>query len=479
MHVGQDLAPVTLQREVQPVRRLPVEPEQVISPRLVRLLRRRVVHRVPRVRDLQTTATHARQTTTHRLPHLQQLPGVQARLIRQREVDRVTQLRVRCRRDRVDTAIVRQTDETLTNLHLLLQRPPPDHLLQRPIHVVRLILSRRQQLDRRHRPGNAHRLARLVHVRPATRAAVILTPVYLAAQSPASEDARPHSLERHNRRTPRRLTRLLRANHQTTPVHEHRRASRALRVKHRTRLHPVEVHRAPHLPAVMHERIAHRPTVSDLAVRLNPVRSEETERGEIDDPLVSHQTRPSSGHATTDAASPPPTPSRQHARPPRLSRPSNPSPPGRPSSSRSDPRTGAPDPAATPEHPAPHTAPTSAPTGRPCAGATPPTASPTRKPAESATPAPTPQAHAQTRQGEGTRGSRPGNPPPAAPSACSRDDPTAPNPQPAAALTGYAHLHEPSSSLLADIASASRRGRHRANPPGLPNLCRRGDRRTV
>src|SRR5690606_8924491 len=154
----------------------------------------------------------------------------------------------------------------------------------------------------------------------------------LTALRPADEQRRPHTLREQHARTPRRLPALLRPHNDRTSVEERR--QQPARVRPRVRLDPVVVHRAEELPTVEHKRLALIHATRHLAVLLNPVSDEETERVqriEVQGELVSHQTRPSSGHATTDAASPPPTPSRRHARQPHPTRPSSPSPPDQPS----------------------------------------------------------------------------------------------------------------------------------------------------
>ena len=66
-------------------------------------------------------------------------------------------------------------------------------------------------------------------------------------------------------------------------VRERRCADRPLDVEDGIEADPVVPERAPELPAAVNERLAHRPAVGDLAMRLDPLGGEPSQSREVDD----------------------------------------------------------------------------------------------------------------------------------------------------------------------------------------------------
>src|SRR5690348_10456079 len=93
---SMDLATVSLQRIPKFRRRRLIVLEHVTRLALIGALRNRLLRGVPAVRGFHRPATHASETTTHRLRNTNQLVlcRVELRLVLQSERDRVTEPRL-------------------------------------------------------------------------------------------------------------------------------------------------------------------------------------------------------------------------------------------------------------------------------------------------------------------------------------------------------------------------------------------------
>ena len=128
-----------------------------------------------------------------------------------------------------------------------------------------------------------HRLARLVGVLPAARAAVIAASVDVALASPPAELVRADRLHDQQTRRPRTLANLLRRNNVSAPVRERLISRRVSRVERRVAADAVVVRGAPELPVVLDERLLALPPVRNLAMPSDPRVDQVAERREIDD----------------------------------------------------------------------------------------------------------------------------------------------------------------------------------------------------
>src|SRR5699024_2243678 len=169
------------------------------------------------------TTTHARQTTPLRTSNLHHAIALSpnARLILRHKRHALTQTRSSLRSHNINTATIRQTDELLTrpNDHIT-QRTLINHRPQRAVSIIRLILSRRRNLNERSRPRTPHRVPSLILKHPPAPTPMIRTPVRLTANSPPRKQDRPHSLSTHKRRNQRRLAPLLRPHKLRPPKHK-------------------------------------------------------------------------------------------------------------------------------------------------------------------------------------------------------------------------------------------------------------------
>src|SRR5699024_11330242 len=127
--------------------RLTEIPLHIISTREERLLPPAILRRVPSIRRLNRTTTHARQTTPLRTSNHHHAIALSpnARLILRHKRHALTQTRSSPRSDNINTATIRQTDELLTRPNdPITQRTLINHRPQRAVSIIRLILSRRR-----------------------------------------------------------------------------------------------------------------------------------------------------------------------------------------------------------------------------------------------------------------------------------------------------------------------------------------------
>jgi hypothetical protein len=128
----------------------------------VGLLRDAVLDGVPRVRGLEEPSARAREAAALRVAEL--VPAVRRqprlRLVLHAQMDALPEPRHRRRRDRLDQAPRREVDPRQARVREdARERPQLDHRLQRPPHVVGLVLRARRDLDVRRRPRPPDRLA--------------------------------------------------------------------------------------------------------------------------------------------------------------------------------------------------------------------------------------------------------------------------------------------------------------------------------
>ena len=77
------------------------------------------VHRIPRIRQLKHSSIHGHSATHHRVTNLEHAATTSpdAGFVTEHEVHRITKLRVRRSRHRVDATAVRKADEAFTDFH--------------------------------------------------------------------------------------------------------------------------------------------------------------------------------------------------------------------------------------------------------------------------------------------------------------------------------------------------------------------------
>ena len=165
------------------------------------------VHRIPRIRQLKHSSIHGHSATHNRVTNLEHAaaPSPDAGFVTKDEVHRITQLRVRRSRHRVDTATIRQPDETFTHLHQIGQVTIAHHRLQRTVDVRSLLFRSGEQLNQSCTTRHAHRLTRRIHVFETARATPVGAAERLAAFGPSTEHAWADTLKSSNSRTERRL----------------------------------------------------------------------------------------------------------------------------------------------------------------------------------------------------------------------------------------------------------------------------------
>src|SRR5699024_6316725 len=169
-----------------------------------------------------------------------------------------------------------------------------NHRHQLTPNIINLIIRSSHNLNQRRRVPATHRLTRQILKLPATRAAMIRTPIKIAFHSPTKKLRRTNSSKSNTGSRPRALTHLLRRNHlrptiNKSLIQQRLRQIRLISILSNTTI----ISRTPKLPIILTKRGTTLMPVRNTTMLLNPSRPQITKRRKINNKLkASHLDRP-------------------------------------------------------------------------------------------------------------------------------------------------------------------------------------------